>query len=122
MADQEAPQACANGCGHQLRTVEEIGDWIHTLEGKLTVREWSAKPEIWDEGHCGLSHAELRQRVELAGGIGCEHALRAITLPSRATHLSNGVHRWAIATELGVPAVPVEMRHQPVETPYAWEP
>lgn len=103
----------ANLCAcHDWYPVSEIGTWIHTLHGRETVRERAADPAIWDEGNRELAHEELRLRIQEAGGIGCAHALDAITLLSGAVHLSNGQHRWTVAVELGLPAVPVAMIHE----------
>lgn len=113
----------ANNCGcHEWRSVAKIGDWIHSLPGSRTVREASAAPDLWDEGRCELGHEELRARITLAGGIDCAHALNAYTLRTGAVHLGNGVHRWTVAVELGIPAVPVRMGYEPEVTPWAWAP
>ena len=34
--------------------------------------------------------------------------------------LDNGVHRWAVAVELGIKRVPVEMIYEPPEPAWGW--
>jgi hypothetical protein len=113
------PGTCTDNCGHQLWSVEEIAEWTHDFSRpNLTVRAWAASYDIWADAH--LSHEELRRRIAGAGGIACEHALKAIIGPGEAGHLSDGVHRWAVADELGLSFVPVEVRRQEFEAPMGW--
>lgn len=113
---------CPKDCTHEQRTIAEIGDWIHgPPESTRTVRETAVRPDIWDKGHCELSHEELRQRIATATGIACAHALQATTLQSGTVHLDNGVHRWTVARELGIVSVPVKMVNES-EPAWAWPP
>lgn len=48
-------------------------------------------------------------RIRLAGGVRVEHALEARRLISGEVLLVHGCHRWAVAAELGMSLVPVEM-------------
>ncbi len=54
------------------------------------------------------------------GGITCEHALDATTLSDGRVRLDDGVHRWVIARERGLAAVPVAMRTDVVDSAFAW--
>jgi hypothetical protein len=56
-------------------------------------------------------------RIRAAGGITCDYALDARTLLSGGVELADSRHRWAVADELGIGVVPVEMR---TETEPAW--
>jgi hypothetical protein len=48
--------------------------------------------------------------VQAADGIACMYALDATTLEDGQVKLNDGVRRWMVARELGLAAVPVEMR------------
>ncbi|HUZ35988.1 MAG TPA: hypothetical protein VMV17_06645 [Streptosporangiaceae bacterium] len=106
---------------HDWRDIPEIGEWLVDRAGFRRVREWASEADIWQPGHCELSQAELTNRIRAAGGIRCEHALHAMTRLSGEIELSNGVHRWAVAAELGILAAPVHMIHE-TEPVWAWEP
>lgn len=56
-----------------------------------------------------------------AGGITCEHALLATTYLDGHIGLNNGVHRWAVAVELGIEYVPVEMLYEQEPAWPRWE-
>ena len=72
-------------------------------------------------GHCELAYEELADRIRAAGGIACGYALEAMTLLSGEIELANGLHRWAVAGELGIDVVPVGMRTE-TEPVWAWPP
>jgi hypothetical protein len=89
---------------HEWVPTVQIGDWPHNV---FLVRERAAHPEIWEPGYCKLSRQELRDSVIAAGRvIRCEHALKAWTRDGHV-ELTDGVHRWAIAVELGIDVLPV---------------
>ena len=46
--------------------------------------------------------------------------LSALTFTDGQISLDNGVHRWAVAAELGIKRVPVEMIYQSPEPAWAW--
>jgi len=50
-------------------------------------------------------------------GITCAYALEATTLLSSGLELVNGLHRWAVALELGIGVAPVKMV---IETEPVW--
>ncbi len=75
--------------------------------------------DIWGDRRCRLGHAELASLICAAEGITYEHALTARKLPSGRVELVDGLHRWAVATELGFDLVPVEMK-SPTESVGAW--
>jgi len=52
--------------------------------------------------------------------ITCGHALDAIAPLSGEIALVNGLHRWAVADELGIGLVPVEMSTEGAGSPFAW--
>jgi hypothetical protein len=56
-----------------------------------------------------LSRGELTGRIRAARGISCGHAPTARALRTGETELVDGIHRWAVAVERGIGAVPVEM-------------
>jgi hypothetical protein len=113
------PPSCPCG-GHELRTVAEIGDWIHGIPESPTVRDWAARSIIWTEGRCELPHDDLRSRIEIAGGITCEHALEAHAPADGVPHLINGIHRWAVAHELEITTIPVQVVYDRQESESAW--
>jgi hypothetical protein len=76
---------------------------------------------IWRPGHCELTHEELTDRIQVAGGVACGYALDATMLLSGEIELTNGLHRWVVASELGIDVVPVKMRYE-TEPVWAWEP
>lgn len=106
---------------HESVSVEVIADWMcgNTVASRWRVRERAAMSEIWDQGRCELSRAELTARIQVAGGIGCEHALEAMTRLSGDVDLVNGLHRWAVAMDLGISEVPVMMIYE-AEPAWAW--
>lgn len=113
---------------HEWHDTAEIGGWLVGLGGSLArpvlVREWAATAGIWEPGHYErLNHDELTASIVAAGGqIDCTHAVSAITYTDQRIGLSNGVHRWAIASELGIKRMPVEMRYEAPEPAWAYVP
>lgn len=94
---------------HKWHSITAIGEWIVHRAGRITVREWASRPIIWQPGQSELSREDLTAAIHAAGGIRCGYALHAMTRLWGDVELTNGVHRWAIAAELGIEAVPVQM-------------
>jgi hypothetical protein len=70
-----------------------------------------------------MNHDELTALIMTGGrAIGCPSALSAITLADQRVGLTNGVHRWAVASELGIERVPVNMRYETPEPAWAYVP
>ena len=109
---------------HEWRDVDEIGEWPHSLAGgrasqPKSVRDIVATEPIWDRGE--LPREELTARIIAAGRrIDHAYALSAMTFADGRISLDNGVHRWAVAVELGIKRVPVEMIFQPPEPGWEW--
>jgi hypothetical protein len=114
------PVVAKCGC-HDWYEIPEIGEWLVDRAGFKRVREWVSEAGIWRLGNCELSQEELTIRIRAAGGIRCEYALNAMTRLSGGIELKNGVHRWAVAAELEIRAVPVHMVYE-TESVWAWEP
>lgn len=108
------------GC-HDWYESRRLVNGLVDRAGFRPVREWVSEAGIWRLGNCELSQEELTIRIRAAGGIGCEYALNAMTRLSGEIELSNGVHRWAVAAELGIRAAPVHMVYE-TESVWAWEP
>jgi hypothetical protein len=111
------------GC-HEWHDVDEVGRWPHSLAGgrasqPKSVRDIVATEPIWDRSE--LPREELTARI-IAAGTWIDHAyaLSAMTFSAGRVSLDNGVHRWAVAVELGITRVPVEMVYQPPEPEWAW--
>jgi hypothetical protein len=108
---------------HEWYDVAEIGEWYPSLLGgrasmpKLA-REIVATEDIWNRSE--MSHDDLMNAILAAGRrIGHGYALNAWTLEDGRVSLNNGLHRWAVATELGITRVPVEMHILPSEPAWA---
>jgi hypothetical protein len=84
--------------------VAGIGAWSHS---DATVAVVAARPDFWDYAEIGRD--DLLARVRAAGGIGPDHVLAAAVLLSGEVLLVDGCHRWAVARDLGLVTVPVEM-------------
>ena len=106
---------------HEWHEVTMIGDWTQgSCGGPLharPVREIVATDDIWERSE--TDRESLLAGVREVGGITCEHALLATTYLDGHIGLNNGVHRWAVAAELGIERVPVEMQHE-YEEESAW--
>ncbi len=87
-------------------TVSEVGGWRHAGRDSLPAREVAARPDFWPGK---LSREELTRRIRLAGGVKREYALEARRLLSGEVLLVHGCHRRAVANELGMSSVPVQM-------------
>lgn len=99
--------------------VAEVGEWFHSLAGDRAsdpknVWEIVATEDIWARSE--LRREELTAAISMNGRrIGCAHALSAMAFLDGLISLDNGVHRWAVAVELGINCVPVDMiRESPV--------
>jgi hypothetical protein len=109
---------------HEWHDVDEIGEWPHSLAGgrashPKSVRDIVATEPIWNRSE--LSHQELTARIIAAGRrIDHAHALSAMTFEDGRISLDNGVHRWAVAVELGIKRVPVEMTWVSPEPTWQW--
>lgn len=69
----------------------------------------------------GHDHDRLTALILAAGRrIGCDYALEARPLTDGRSELIDGVHRWAVAGELGITSVPVDMKPIMEEAPFAW--
>jgi hypothetical protein len=117
----QAPGEC--GC-HEWHDVDEIGRWPHSLAGARasqpkSVRDIVATESIWDRSE--LSRDELTACI-IAVGYRIDHAyaLSAMTFADGRISLDNGVHRWAVAVELGIKRVPVEMTRESPEPGWDW--
>ena len=78
----------------------------------------AAEP-TWDRSE--LPREELTTRIIAAGHlIGHHYALSAMTFTDGRISLDNGVHRRAVAAELGIKRVPVEMTCQSPEPAWQW--
>jgi hypothetical protein len=114
-------QAC--DC-HEWHDVATIGEWPHSLAGgrasqPKSVRDIVATEPIWDRSE--LSREELTARIIAAGHrIDHAYALSAMTFADGRISLDNGVHRWAVAVELGITRVPVKMIYESQESSWAW--
>jgi hypothetical protein len=108
---------------HKWYEVADIGRWTQGSGGgplhARPVREIVATDNIWERSE--TDREALMAGVIAAGGIKCAHALHATTYLDGHIGLNNGVHRWAVAEELGIERVPVEMRYEqePVWSPWA---
>lgn len=80
-----------------------------------------ARSGIWHDHRCVLNHDELVSLIRAAGGVNCDHALIARTLLAGGIELVDGIHRWAVAVEIGIDVVPVEMTVE-TESAWAWPP
>ena len=78
-----------------------------------------ATEPIWDKSE--LPREELTARMIAAGNrIDHAYALSAMTFSDGRISLDNGVHRWAVAVELGIRRVPVVMIYQLRELGWEW--
>jgi hypothetical protein len=121
----DLPDAAPEECDcHEWFDLDEIGQWPHSLAGgrasqPKSVRDIVATEPIWDRSE--LPREELTTRIIAAGHrIGHAYALSAMTFTDGRISLDNGVHRWAVATELGIKRVPVEMIYQSPEPAWEW--
>jgi hypothetical protein len=119
------PDLASRECDcHQWRDVDEIGHWPHSLAGgrasqPKSVRDIVATESLWDSSE--LPREELTARIIAAEHrIDHAYALSAMTFADGRISLDNGVHRWAIAVELGIKRVPVEMIYESREPTWAW--
>jgi hypothetical protein len=121
----DLPDLASRECDcHEWREVDEIGGWPHSLAGgrasqPKSVRDIVATEPIWDRSE--LPREELTARV-IAAGYRIDHAyaLSAMTFADGRVSLDNGVHRWAVAVELGIKRLPVEMLYESQEPRWAW--
>lgn len=107
------------GC-HEWHPVPTIGGWM--------VRRGGSDLVLVPRGRRRRDLAPGPLRAQPRGadrpgagcrGIACGYALKATTLLSGEIGLTNGLHRWVVATELGIEVVPVSMRHE-TEPMWAW--
>jgi hypothetical protein len=110
------------GC-HGWYEVARIGDWTQGSGGgrlyARPVREIVATEDIWERSE--TDHDSLLTAIRAAGGIVCQHALEATTYLDGEIGLNNGVHRWAIADELDIYRVPVEMQYEREPAEPSWD-
>ena len=122
----DLPDTAQEECDfHEWFDLNEIGQWPHSLAGgragqPKSVRDIVATEPIWDRSE--LTHEELTARIIAAGHrIGHSYALNAMTFTDGRISLDNGVHRWAVAAELGINACrwrrPANRRSQPGSGP-----
>jgi hypothetical protein len=123
ISDMPGPGSQECAC-HEWHDVDEIGRWPHSLAGGCaslpkSVRDIVATEPIWDKSE--LSRAELTARM-IAAGRRIDHvfALSAMKFSNGRISLDNGVHRWAVAVELGIKRVPVDMIYQLPELGWEW--
>jgi ParB-like chromosome segregation protein Spo0J len=68
-----------------------------------------------------LPREELTARIIAARHrIDHAYALSAMMFADGRISLDNGLHRWAVAVELGIKRVPVEMIYESPEPAWAW--
>ena len=107
---------------HEWHDVPKTGEWTQGSGGgplhARPVREIVGTDDIWSRSES--DHETLLTGIRAAGGITCEHALRATTYLDGHIGLNNGIHRWAIADELGITCVPVEMEYEQEESAWPW--
>ena len=105
---------------HEWYEVTKIGEWTQGSAGgplhARPIHEIVATDNIWERSE--TDHETLLAEVRESGGINCEYALLATTYLDGHIGLNNGVHRWAIASELGIERIPVEMQNEQEEA--AW--
>lgn len=70
--------------------------------------------DIWRRSE--IDHETLLAGIHVAGGITCQHALLATTYLDGHVGLNNGIHRWAVANEVGIDRAPVEMQYEQEES------
>lgn len=113
----EQPCSC-----HEWHDVADIADWTQGSGGgprhARPVREIVATDDIWERSE--TDHATLTAGIREAGGITCGHALLATTYLDGHVGLNNGLHRWAVAAELGIKRVPVEMQRETEDAAPPW--
>ncbi len=97
--------------------VPEVGGWRHAGRDSPSACEVAARPDFWPGK---LSREELTRRIRLAGGVKREYALEARRLLSGEVLLIHGCHRWAVANELGMSSVPVQMDFEVEPENEAW--
>jgi hypothetical protein len=99
---------------HRWYEIAEIGEWTQGSGGgplyARPVREIVATDDIWERSE--TYRETLMAGIRAARGITCAHALLATTYLDGHVGLNNGVHRWALAAELGIERVPVEMLYE----------
>jgi hypothetical protein len=116
-----------------------MGNWTQGSGGGRAharpARELAADPTIWERSEFAheadhalplaerarLAHEKLTALIRDAGGIACGHALTATTYLDGETGLNDGIHRWAVASELGVTRAPVKMQREREEVPGSWD-
>jgi hypothetical protein len=109
---------------HEWYEVAKIGAWTQGSGGgplrARPVREIVATDDIWERSE--TDRETLMAGIRAARGITCAYALLATTYLDGHIGLNNCVHRWAVAAELGIERVPVEMLHEEQESVWAsWE-
>jgi hypothetical protein len=121
----DLPDPISRECDcHEWRDADEISEWPHSLAGgrasqPKSVRDIVATEPIWDRSE--LPREELIARIIAAGRrIDHAYALNAMTFADGRISLDNGMHRWAVAVELGIKRVPVEMIYEPPEPTWGW--
>jgi hypothetical protein len=107
---------------HQWHRAADIGGWLHRTgpQHLVPVRLWAEQGGIWRDRHCEFSREVLTSRIQAAGGITCAYALTGRRLLTESVELVDGLHRWIVATDLGIGLVPVEMSTGEAESPFAW--
>lgn len=104
--------------------VAKIGKWTQGSGGgpryARPVSEIVATDNIWERSE--TDHETLLAEVRAAGGIACKCALLATTYLDGHIGLNNGVHRWAVAREIGIDRVPVEMQIEREPVWPTWDP
>lgn len=112
------PQYGCDHDNHEWHQVEDIGFWIHKQTGTETVAWHAALPDLWENRKEGYNYEAMREFIDRAGGIDCDPKLgyvpKAIRLLCGEIRLTNGVHRWVIARDLGMPTIPVLVTYETV--------
>lgn len=105
---------------HEWCDTEEITAWLHPLG----VASWRPAGEftadkLWEPGHLNpdWGREKLTALIRQAGGIVHSEAILATIRADGNVHLDDGLHRWSIARDQGIPRIPVEMRRPGAEKP-----
>lgn len=105
------------GC-HEWYDTSEVGDWPRYLPGAVparSVREHAADPGLWDAAD--LTRETLSRLIAEAGGVRHDFPLLAQVVTGGPVMPTDGIHRWAVAAELGIPRLPFVVTRIPPESP-----
>jgi hypothetical protein len=111
---------CGECSCHEWYDTEEIAAWLHPVgvASWLPAGEFTAD-KLWEPGHFDpdWGREKLTALIRQAGGIVHTEAILATIRADGGVHLDDGLHRWSIARDQGIPRIPVEMRRPGAEKP-----